>query len=383
MGVNDMNNPRVKVLGGGQLGRMLIQESSRYNQSISVLDPSPNAPAAHLAQPFVQGDFNDYETVLNFCQDADVVTIEIEHVNIEALKALEQQGKKVFPQTSVLEIIKDKGLQKQFYLDHHIPTSPFILCDGNLEEHVDFFPCMQKSRTGGYDGKGVYPIKSKEDLNNAFSGPCVLEKWVAFEKEIAVIVARNEQGQISVFPSVEMEFNEEANLVAFLFSPAQISKELEQRAESIAMDVAEKLGIVGLLAVEMFVTSNGEILVNEVAPRPHNSGHHTIECCYTSQYEQHLRAILNWPLGSTHLIQPAVMINLLGEKGCKGRAHYLGMEYALNIPGVYVHLYGKEQTSPFRKMGHITVLNESLERAKSIAQSLTERVKVVSVDNSN
>jgi 5-(carboxyamino)imidazole ribonucleotide synthase len=377
----EVSRKRIAVLGGGQLGRMLIQEASRYNISLSVLDPSENAPAAEIATAFVKGDFKDYQTVIDFCEQADVVTIEIENVNIEALKELEKRGKQVYPQPKVLEIIKDKGLQKQFYLDRGIPTAPFRLVDGNLEKHVDFIPYMQKSRTGGYDGKGVCPIKSENDIKDALSGPSVLEKWVPFVKELAVIVARNESGEVEVFPSVEMEFNEEANLVSLLFSPADIDQKTREEAERIAKKVAEDLGIIGLLAVEMFITAEGEVLVNEVAPRPHNSGHHTIECCYTSQYEQHLRAILNWPLGDTTLMEPAVMINLLGEKGYSGKAHYKGLREALETKGVYVHLYGKEQTSPFRKMGHITVLNASLAEAKRIARSLSESVKVVAVDN--
>jgi 5-(carboxyamino)imidazole ribonucleotide synthase len=372
---------KIAVLGGGQLGRMLIQEVSRYNLSIKILDPVPQAPAAELAASFVQGDFRDYQTVMDFCADAEVVTIEIEHVNLEALKELEKRGKKVFPQPAVLEIIKDKGLQKLFYEQKGIPTAPFRLVEGELEQHADFFPCMQKARTGGYDGKGVYPLKSESDLSNALQGPSVLEKWVSFEMEIAVIVARNESGETSVFPVVEMEFNPEANLVEMLFSPSQVSKNIQEKAEQIALQVASELGVVGLLAVEMFVTKDGAVLVNEVAPRPHNSGHHTIECCYTSQYEQHIRAILNWPLGDTHLIQPAVMINLLGSKDHKGTAGYQGLEEALRLPGVYVHLYGKTHTAPFRKMGHVTVMHPSLEEAKRMARNVLGTLKVVSVDN--
>jgi 5-(carboxyamino)imidazole ribonucleotide synthase len=375
----EVNRKKIAILGGGQLGRMLIEETSRYDLAISVLDPSEKAPSAEIATQFTKGDFK--ETVLDFCEPADVVTIEIEHVNIEALKELERKGKSVYPQPSVLEIVKDKGLQKQFYLDKGIPTAPFRLADGDLNSHMDFIPFMQKSRTGGYDGKGVHPVRTSADLNSALSGPCVLEKWVPFEKELAVIVARNANGEMAVFPSVEMEFNQEANLVSLLFSPASIEDAIHQEATRIARKVAEELGVVGLLAVEMFITAEGSVLVNEVAPRPHNSGHHTIECCYTSQYEQHMRAILNWPLGDTQLIEPAVMINLLGEKGQSGNAQYEGLNEALSIKGVYVHLYGKEQTAPFRKMGHITVMNPSVDEAKNIARSLAKKVKVVAVDN--
>ena len=373
---------KIAVLGGGQLGRMMLQEVSRYHLNIAILDPTLEAPAAALASQFEQGDFKDYDTVIQFCADADVVTIEIEHVNLEALKELERQGKKVFPQPAILEIIKDKGLQKQFYQERGIPTAPFRLVEGDLADHVDFFPCMQKSRTGGYDGKGVYPLKTKGDIENALAGPAVLEKWVEFEKEIAVIVARNESGETAVFPLVEMEFNPEANLVELLFCPSQVSSEIQQKAERLAIQIANEMGIVGLLAVEMFVTKEGDVLVNEVAPRPHNSGHHTIECCYTSQYEQHVRAILNWPLGSTELIQPAVMINLLGAKGYTGKAHYEGLEEAMIHPGVYVHLYGKSKTAPYRKMGHVTIMQPSLEDAKQVARALMNTLQVVAVDKS-
>lgn len=372
--------PAIGILGGGQLGRMFIEEASRYDLNIAVLDPQSNASCATLSTSFTVGDFKDYSTVIQWAEDKEIITVEIENVNLEALFDLQKMGKKVFPQPEVLAMIKDKGLQKLFYQEHKIPTAPFVLVEGKseLESHYHFFPCMQKLRTGGYDGKGVQSLKCKEDMERAFDAPSVLESWVDFSSELAVMVARNEDGQVVTFPAVDMEFNPEANLVEFLFTPSEQPAAVLERARQLAIEVAEKMQIVGVLAVEMFVLKNGEVLVNEVAPRPHNSGHHTIECCITSQYEQHLRAILNWPLGPTDLIQPAVMINLLGEKGHQGPAVYEGIQEVLKQEGVYVHLYGKALTSPFRKMGHVTVMNPNLDAAKQKARWVMQTLRVVS-----
>jgi 5-(carboxyamino)imidazole ribonucleotide synthase len=371
---------KLGILGGGQLGRMLIQEAVNFNIHISVLDPAVNAPCADLANNFVVGNFNDYQTVLDFGKTVDVLTIEIEHVNIEALEELERLGKKVFPTPQALRTIQDKGLQKQFYKANNIPTAPFHLID-NAEDALLFKekgPFMQKLRKGGYDGKGVTPLRTEAEFNGAFNAPSVLEEFVPFVKELAVIVARNESGEIATFPLVEMEFNPEANLVEFIFSPANVSIDIENNAKKIASDIANKLEHVGLLAIELFLTEDGNVLVNEIAPRPHNSGHHTIEACFVSQYGMHLRAILNMPLGSTGLRTPAVMINLLGEKGFEGKARYENIEEVLHTEGAYIHLYGKEDTKPFRKMGHITVCNTNLEEAKDIARRFLKEVKVVS-----
>ena len=371
---------KLGILGGGQLGRMLIQEAVNFNIHISVLDPAVNAPCADLANNFVVGNFNDYQTVLDFGKTVDVLTIEIEHVNIEALEELERLGKKVFPTPQALRTIQDKGLQKQFYKAHDIPTAPFHLID-NAEDALLFKekgPFMQKLRKGGYDGKGVTPLRTEAEFNGAFNAPSVLEEFVPFVKELAVIVARNESGEINTFPLVEMEFNPEANLVEFIFSPANVSIDIENNAKKIASDIANKLEHVGLLAIELFLTEDGNVLVNEIAPRPHNSGHHTIEACFVSQYGMHLRAILNMPLGSTGLRTPAVMINLLGEKGFEGKARYENIEEVLHTEGAYIHLYGKEDTKPFRKMGHITVCNTNLEEAKDIARRFLKEVRVVS-----
>jgi 5-(carboxyamino)imidazole ribonucleotide synthase len=371
---------KLGILGGGQLGRMLIQDAINYNIHISVLDPSSNAPCAALANSFVVGNFNDYQTVLDFGKTVDVLTIEIEHVNIEALEELERLGKKVFPTPHALRIIQDKGLQKQFYKTNNIPTAPFHLID-NAEDAQLFIekgPFMQKLRKGGYDGKGVTPLRTAAEFKSAFNAPSVLEEFVPFVKELAVIVARNESGELATFPLVEMEFNPEANLVEFIFSPANVNVEIENNAKKIATDIANKLEHVGLLAIELFLTEDGNLLVNEIAPRPHNSGHHTIEACFVSQYGMHLRAILNMPLGSTGLRTPAVMINLLGEKGFEGKARYENIEEVLHTEGAYIHLYGKENTKSFRKMGHITVCNSNLEEAKDIARRFLKEVRVVS-----
>jgi 5-(carboxyamino)imidazole ribonucleotide synthase len=369
---------KLGILGGGQLGRMLIQEAVNFNIHISVLDPAVNAPCADLANNFVVGNFNDYQTVLDFGKTVDVLTIEIEHVNIEALEELERLGKKVFPTPQALRTIQDKGLQKQFYKANNIPTAPFHLID-NAEDALLFKekgPFMQKLRKGGYDGKGVTPLRTEAEFNAAFNAPSVLEEFVPFVKELAVIVARNESGEIATFPLVEMEFNPEANLVEFIFSPAHVNTDVEGNAKKIASDIANKLNHVGLLAIELFLTADGNLLVNEIAPRPHNSGHHTIEACFVSQYGMHLRAILNMPLGSTGLRTPAVMINLLGEKGFEGKARYENIEDVLHTEGAYIHLYGKEDTKPFRKMGHITVCNSNLEEAKATARKFLSDVKV-------
>jgi 5-(carboxyamino)imidazole ribonucleotide synthase len=372
------NSFRLGMVGGGQLGRMFIQEAINFDVQVHSLDPDPEAPCKSIATSFTVGSLNDYDALYNFGLDKDVITVEIENVNIEALERLEEEGKKVFPQPRILKIIQDKGLQKQFYLDNNIPTAPFELVENKAEinSHLTSFPFMQKLRKGGYDGKGVQALRNNEDLNHAFDAPSVLEKMIPFVKELSIIVARNENGQTAVYPAVECEFNPEANLVEFLFSPAEISNDIEERSKKIALDVINKLGMVGLLAVELFLLENGEILVNEIAPRPHNSGHHTIECNITSQYEQHMRSVLNLPLGSTNLVQSGVMINLLGEKDFEGDVYYENYEEALALEGVKIHIYGKQKTKSFRKMGHVTVGNPSLQKAKEIARKVQEILKV-------
>ena len=366
---------KIGVLGGGQLGRMLIQEAINLNLHIHIMDPDQNAPCVSIAQTFTCAAITDFDAVMEFGKDKNLITVEIENVNIEALEMLEKSGVQVYPQPHVLKIIKDKGTQKQFYKKNGIPTSPFVIFDSaqELMNASIELPVVQKLRTGGYDGKGVQILK---DAKSSYDAPHLIENLIDFEKEISIIVARNDKGQISTFPSVECEFNPEAHLVEFLFSPAEISQEIENKAKEIAADLIEKIDMVGILAVEMFLTKSGDILVNEIAPRPHNSGHHTIECCETSQFAQHLRAILSLPLGSTALIQPGAMINLLGEKGHTGTAIYGGLSDLLDHDNVFPHLYGKEQTKPFRKMGHITITGKTLKEVKETAEKIKNIIQI-------
>lgn len=372
------NAYKIGMLGGGQLGRMFIQEALNYDVHVHCLDPDHDAPCRHLATSFQQGSLKDFDTVVAFGSDKDVVTVEIEHVNVEALKALEDKGIKVFPQPDALAIVQDKGLQKEFYKTNQLPTADFELVAGK-EELISKnlpFPYVLKWRKGGYDGKGVQIIKSASDLENLTDTPYVIEQLVPFTKELSVIVARNEQGERVVYPTVECEFNPVANLVEFLFSPAEISEEVEKNAREIALHVIESLDMVGILAVELFLTADNRILINEIAPRPHNSGHHTIECCYTSQFEQHLRSIVNAPLGSTGLITPGVMINLLGEPGYEGIAQYENLEKVMAKEGVSVHLYGKQTTKPFRKMGHVTIYGPNLSELKTTGRMVAKELKI-------
>lgn len=370
---------KIGVLGGGQLGRMLIQAANSLDIQLHMLDPDPKAPCAHIAHSFSNGSLLDYNTVFEFGQNKDLITVEIENVNTDALKDLEQKGVKVFPQPHILELIRDKGLQKQFYLDHQIPTAPFIFWEPTSLEVLPFdFPVVHKLRTGGYDGKGVNIIQDQQALENSFKDASIIEACIPFEKELSVIVARNENGQTNCFPLVECEFNPEANLVEFLFSPAEVQADIETKAQAIAIEIIEKLGMVGLLAVEFFLTKDGQLLVNEIAPRPHNSGHHTIEICQTSQFEQHLRAILNLPLGNTELIQAGAMINLIGAKNNEGPVFYAGLENVLSIAGVHPHLYAKATTKPFRKMGHITITGSNMQDVRNKAQLVKQSIQVLS-----
>jgi 5-(carboxyamino)imidazole ribonucleotide synthase len=373
--------PVIGILGGGQLGRMLIQAGINYNLEIHTLDPDPKAPASSISSGFTCGNFNDYQTVIDFGRDKDLITVEIEHVNTKALRELEGQGKQVFPQASVLEMIQDKGLQKQFFERYGIPTAPFIMAENDDERNSvpeEFFPCFQKLRKSGYDGKGVQYIRTRADLEKAFDEPSLMEKAIDIEREISVIVASNGKGDIKAFPLVDMLFHPEANLVEFLSSPSELNEIMQEEAIQLAIRLASLTGIRGLMAVEMFAGKDGKILVNELAPRPHNSGHQTIEGNRVSQFDQHLRAILGWPLGDTGIVQPSVMLNLLGEPGYDGKAEYAGLQEAISLPGVYVHLYGKNFTRPFRKMGHITVTASTLDEAKEKARVVKNLFKVIS-----
>jgi 5-(carboxyamino)imidazole ribonucleotide synthase len=371
---------KLGILGGGQLGRMLIQQAINYNVTVKILDPDPEAPCRKLCDEFVVGSLGDYETVYKFGKKVDLLTIEIEKVNVDALEQLEREGVVVYPQPRIIRLIQDKGLQKQFFKENGIPTADFKIISSaeELTQTGIPYPYIQKLRRDGYDGRGVYKVVDESYLSNAFTEPSLVERLIDFEKEIGVIVARNESGEVSTFPLVEMEFNPDVNLVEFLISPSTLSDEIQQEADRIAKKIAEDLKIVGLLAVEMFLTKDGKILVNELAPRPHNSGHQSIEGNVVSQFEQHLRAIFDQPLGDTTCLSNAVMINILGEPGFEGPAVYQGIEKILKCPGVYVHLYGKALTKPFRKMGHVTIVDADRAKAIETARFVQRTLKVIS-----
>ena len=356
---------------------MLIQSGIDFNFNFRILDPDENAPCKLLA-PFTHGKLTDYDTVMKFGAQCDIITIEIENVNTQALRDLAKQEKKVFPQPEVIELIQDKRVQKTFYQENGIPTADFILTENKADvfKHAKL-PMVNKLGKEGYDGRGVQLLRTQADLQKAFDKPGLLEELVDFEKEISVIVARNEKGDVKTFPPVEMVFHPEHNLVEYLFAPAQLSGNIADKAYEIAKKIIQKLDMVGLLAVEMFVTKSGEVLVNEIAPRPHNSGHQTIEANVTSQYEQHLRAITGLPLGDTELLMPGAMVNLLGENGFSGPARYQGLEEVMNVKGVHVHLYGKAQTKPFRKMGHVTIVDSSIDNVRQKANFVKQTLKVI------
>lgn len=377
---------KIGILGGGQLGKMLCLAAAEWDFKTCILDASASFPAGAVCSEFTEGDFNNYDDVMAFGRDKDLITIEIEHVNTQALHDLEKAGKTVHPSPAVLDIIKDKGLQKQFYAHHGLPTSRFENFENEKELVAAIhagrwkLPLVQKTRTAGYDGKGVSILRTRADLESKLlAGPCLAEELVPLQTELAVVAARNAAGEIQVFPAVEMEFHPEANLVEFLLCPARISPMIEAEAEALAERVINAFGVCGLLAVEMFLTPEGDLLINEVAPRPHNSGHHTIDSAVTSQYQQHLRGICNLPLGDTSQTTPAVMINLLGEPGYKGPVFYEGVEACLAMPGVYIHLYGKALTSPYRKMGHATITGATSEEAVAKARKVQALLKVKSV----
>ena len=368
---------RLGVLGGGQLGRMMIQSAVDFDARVEVMDPSAEAPCRHLTPRFVQGDLQNSEDVIAFGSELDVITIEIEHVSVEGLRELESRGVRVIPKPDHLAIIQDKGKQKAFFAEHSIPTSPFQLVDGAADVQQMGLPIVQKMRTGGYDGKGVVVLKSEADLNNAFDVPSVLEHAVDIEKELSVIVARNSRGEVECFPVVEAVFDPVANLVDYLIAPAAISAQQAKDAEQLARRVAEAMKFEGLLAVELFLDREGNLLVNELAPRTHNSGHHTIEANRTSQFEQHLRSVLDLPLGSTKSLFPAsAMVNLVGSAEAHGTPIYEGLNGALSAPGVHPHLYGKSVVKPFRKMGHVTITGEDRAEVENRVMQIREQLSV-------
>ena len=371
------------ILGGGQLGKMLLTETRKFDITTKVLDPSPDAPCRIACNTFVQGNLTDFNTVYNFGKDVEVLTIEIENVNVEALEKLQTEGVKVYPSPQTIKNIQNKATQKQFYATHDIPTAPFQVFQNteSLKKAINelqlTLPFVWKSARFGYDGNGVKIVRQLTDLNLLPNNQCIAESLVPFKKELAVIVARNAKGQVRTYPVVEMEFHPEANQVEYVLCPARIEEAVAQKARTIAIQVAQAFEVVGLLAVELFQTENDEILVNEVAPRPHNSGHYSIEAAYTNQFEQHLRAILNLPLGSTESKVAGVMVNLVGAEGYQGKVVYENIEQIMAMEGVTPHIYGKKETRPFRKMGHVTIVNPNINKARQIAEQVKNTIRVI------
>ena len=371
------------ILGGGQLGKMLLTETRKFDITTKVLDPSPDAPCRIACNTFVQGNLTDFNTVYNFGKDVEVLTIEIENVNVEALEKLQTEGVKVYPSPQTIKNIQNKATQKQFYATHDIPTAPFQVFQNTeslkkaINEQQLTLPFVWKSARFGYDGNGVKIVRQLTDLNFLPNDQCIAESLVPFKKELAVIVARNAKGQVRTYPVVEMEFHPEANQVEYVLCPARIEEAVAQKARTIAIQVAQAFEVVGLLAVELFQTENDEILVNEVAPRPHNSGHYSIEAAYTNQFEQHLRAILNLPLGSTESKVAGVMVNLVGAEGYQGKVVYENIEQIMAMEGVTPHIYGKKETRPFRKMGHVTIVNPNINKARQIAEQVKNTIRVI------
>ncbi|MBT8238395.1 MAG: 5-(carboxyamino)imidazole ribonucleotide synthase [Croceitalea sp.] len=375
---------KLGILGGGQLGKMLLYETRKWDIYTKVMDASDQAPCRLACNEFVVGNLMDFDAVYGFGKNVDVLTIEIENVNIDALEKLEDEGITVYPPTQSLRTIQNKAKQKLFYRDHGIPTADFSrfaytseikesLANGGIE-----LPFVWKAAQFGYDGQGVKIVRKLEDLNGVPNVECITEEMIPFKNELAVIVARSPKGEVKTYPVVEMEFHPEANQVEYVLCPARIEEKIAEKAQAVALKVSEHIGHIGLLAVELFQTQKNEILVNEVAPRPHNSGHYSIEASYTNQFEQHLRAILNLPLGSTDSKVAGIMVNLVGSEGHTGDVVYENMEFVLKMSGVTPHIYGKKQTRPFRKMGHVTIVDKDMEKAREVAQKVKESIKVIS-----
>lgn len=375
---------KVGILGGGQLGKMLLYTTRKFDIQTYVLDPNPEAPSKIACDAFFVGDLMDYETVFEFGKKVDTLTIEIENVNVSALRALENEGVNVYPAADTLAIIQNKAKQKLFYSEHGLPTASFTRYTNSeelttaIENEAQTLPFVWKSAQFGYDGKGVKVIRTLSDIKALPNVECIAEDLVPFKKELAVTVARSPQGEIRAYPVVEMEFHPEANQVEYVLCPARISNAIEKKAERVALNTAAAFKHVGLLAVELFLTQDDNILINEVAPRPHNSGHQTIEASYTSQFEQHIRAVLNLPLGETRNKVSGVMVNLVGAEGYNGAVVYQNIEKILELEGVTPHIYGKKETRPFRKMGHVTIVHSEIDKAREIAQQVKETIKVIS-----
>ncbi|MBU2947578.1 5-(carboxyamino)imidazole ribonucleotide synthase [Zobellia uliginosa] len=375
---------KLGILGGGQLGKMLLYETRKFDIYTVVMDSSAEAPSKIACNEFILGDLMDFDAVYNLGKQVDVLTIEIENVNVDALEKLEDEGLKVFPPTRALRIIQNKAKQKLFYVDNNIPTADFqrFAYKSEIKDSISnealTFPFIWKAAQFGYDGQGVKVVRKIEDLEGLPTGECIAEEMIDFTNELAVIVTRSAGGEVKTYPVVEMEFHPEANQVEYVICPARISDEVAKKAQEIALKVSEKIQHVGLLAVELFQTKDNQIIVNEVAPRPHNSGHYSIEASYTNQFEQHIRAILNLPLGDTKSKVAGIMVNLVGAEGHTGEVVYENMSEILGMEGVTPHIYGKKQTRPFRKMGHVTIVNESISEARKIAQQVKETIKVIS-----
>lgn len=378
------SNFKLGIIAGGQLGKMLALAASNWDVKTYILDPDENCPAATICTNFTKGKYTDFNEVYQFGKQVDMLTFDIENINIDALLKLKNEGLKIYPEPEALNIIRDKGLQKELYLKHQIISPQFRLFESKediieqMKAKKIKLPFVQKLRTEGYDGKGVAVIKKATDLDKLLEGKSIVEQMIDIKNEVSVIVARNRTGEIKCFPLVDMVFNQQANLVEQLICPANQEIKIEQKAKKIAEKIISKLEMTGILAVEFFIDTNNKIWVNEIAPRPHNSGHHTIESCITSQYEQHLRAILGFKLGSTAIKIPSVMINLLGEKGYEGKVKYEGLSECMAVEGVKIHIYGKKITKPFRKMGHITIIDKDISRAKIKAKRIRKTLKVKS-----
>ncbi len=374
---------KLGILGGGQLGKMLLFDTRKFDIQTYILDPSDEAPCKIACNEFYQGDLMDYDTVYNFGKKVDVLTFEIELVNLDALVKLEDEGLPVYPSPKTLKLIQNKGIQKDFYTQHNIPTAPYkrfektALLKAAVENNEVSLPFVWKCTEFGYDGNGVKVVRKATDLDELPNVECIAEAMIPFKNELAVIVCRNPSGEIKTYPVVEMEFHPEANQVEYVICPARIDEEVAKKARAIALNVSQQFNHVGLLAVEMFQTKDDEILVNEVAPRPHNSGHYSIEASYTSQFENHLRAILDLPLGNTDSKAAGIMVNLVGSEGYSGQVIYENIEKILEWDGVTPHIYGKKQTRPFRKMGHVTIVNKDVNEARKIAEQVKNTIKVI------
>ncbi len=374
---------KIGILGGGQLGKMLCAPAAKLDMNIHFMDKMTDGPVARISKTYSLGDITDFNDVTSFGRNVDILSIEIEKVNTKALRLLQEEGIRVFPQPDIVECIQDKGLQKEFYIERGLPTSRFEIYEGLSELRRDIgaglwrFPFVQKLRKDGYDGRGVHMVHSEMDLKAAFTAPFIVEEKISVDIELGIVTCRNEKGEIALYDPSEMVFHPDANILLYQLAPARISKDLINEAKRIAREVTNAFGIVGLLAIELFVTTDGEILINEVAPRPHNSGHHTIEATLCSQYENHLRAICNYPLGATNTLVPSLLMNILGDEGHSGPVHYEGLEKILALPGVHVHLYGKSDTQPFRKMGHITILGHKYQHLIEQYEFIKRNLQVI------